>query len=217
MLSSQLHCHLDHWRTRIRSAKLLASMDGEERRTVSIARLRRTYVWIQALLNTVIQIPFIRLVWHWSACNIFWWRFRNITKWSFFTGSNELSPILQFVDLTLDSLDVCSKIYGKRPKTQYCCDGSRKSVCNVSCFYFWFIYFLLSLITYPFKHERIFLSSIFPGWQWWCSEHRRRSEPRLPGYRQLRDILWLHSRFSHGLHRCTPLRWLGFQQDWHSH
>ena len=52
---------------------------------------------------------------------------------STFTGPSGLSSTLQFVDLSLVSLQECDNAYGPRPITQYCCKGAdRKSTCNVS-------------------------------------------------------------------------------------
>ena len=44
-LSSPLHCHLDHWRTRIWSAKLLASVDGEKLPMASIKNIEYKYIF----------------------------------------------------------------------------------------------------------------------------------------------------------------------------
>jgi len=50
-----------------------------------------------------------------------------------FTAETGITPTLQYVDLSLVSLQECKNAYGPRPTTQYCCSGAEiKSTCNVS-------------------------------------------------------------------------------------
>ena len=55
--------------------------------------------------------------------------------YSLFLDAVELSPTLQFVDLSIISPEVCAEYYYQRPITEYCVRGDgNKSSCNVSFF-----------------------------------------------------------------------------------